>query len=89
MRRGAAEAGAIFVQVDDLAGHFLIYGPAPQSEATENLGRAFALMHKAPSLTQEEAAAYMAKQYRFDSDLWLVAIEDRSLEKHQALLRGD
>ncbi|MBV1702144.1 MAG: DUF1491 family protein [Hyphomicrobiales bacterium] len=90
IRRGAAEAGAIFVQVDDLAGHFRIYGPAPQSEAVAaGLGRAFALVHKASSLNQEEAATYMAKQCQFDADLWLVAIEDRSGDKHEALLKGD
>ena len=40
-RRGAAEAGAIFVKVDRLDGAAALYGPAPQSEAHENGERLF------------------------------------------------
>jgi hypothetical protein len=34
-RRGAAEAGAIFVKIDRLDGRAALYAPAPQSEVAE------------------------------------------------------
>ncbi len=35
-RRGASEAGAIFVRVDRLDGTSALFGPAPQSEIGED-----------------------------------------------------
>ncbi|WP_395697402.1 DUF1491 family protein [Methylocella sp.] len=76
-RRGAAEAGAIFVKLDRLDGTAALYGPAPQSEADESGARLFARLHDAPWIDPAEAEARIARQLRFDPDMWLLEIEDR------------
>jgi hypothetical protein len=74
-RRGAAEAGAIFVKVDHLNGTASLYGPAPQSLFAERgLERLFtAVLQSAMPVDVEER---MKRELRFDPDLWLVEIDD-------------
>jgi hypothetical protein len=79
-RRGAEEAGAVFVRVSRLDGTSDLFGPAPQSafEAASSGGRAFsASFAKQPT---EDAAvdAYLAREIKFDPDVWIVEIEERS-----------
>ena len=77
-RRGAAEAGAIFIKVDRLDGTATLYGPAPQSEATEpGMDRVFTRLHKAEALDSPDAEERLRKEVSFDSDLWIVEIDDR------------
>jgi hypothetical protein len=75
-RRGAAEAGAIFVKIDRLDGTADLYGPAPQSLVDEGgAGRLFMpLLAQVAPLDIEER---MAREARFDPDFWFVEIEDR------------
>ena len=79
-RRGAEEAGAVFVRINRLDGTSDLFGPAPQSafEAAEGTARAFT-----PSLAVQPAAdtevdAYLAREVKFDPDVWIVEIEDRA-----------
>lgn len=75
-RRGAAEAGAVFVKVDRLDGTADLLGPAPPSFEASADGRRFApVLAQAPSTAVEER---MDRELRFDPDLWLVEIEDRA-----------
>lgn len=75
-RRGAREAGAIFVKLDRLDGTAALYGPAPQSlTGTGESGRLFQLILDADPLSIEER---VLREQRFDPDLWLVEIENRS-----------
>jgi hypothetical protein len=76
-RRGAAEAGAIFVKVDRLDGSAALYGPAPQCEVKEGYDRLFARLHREPWIPPAEVEAKLARQTGFDSDLWIVETEDR------------
>jgi hypothetical protein len=76
-RRGAEEAGAIFVKVDRLDGRADLFGPAPQSLVEADDGeRVFTRLSpdEAPSFWAEER---FTRETRFDSDAWLVEIEDR------------
>ncbi len=80
--RGAAEAGAIFILIDRLDGSSALYGPAPQSEvpeadAAQGVERRWTRLHKAEWMTPPEAEARLAKEIRFDSDMWIVEVEDR------------
>ncbi len=76
-RRGAAEAGAVFVVVDRLDGTFDLYGPAPQAlmSADAPADRLFE-----PLITGGGAKAVEARigsERRMDPDLWVVEVEDR------------
>jgi hypothetical protein len=79
VRHGSDEAGAVFVTVDRLDGTVDLYAPAPNSAfaAREDLpsDRLFTLL--AARATDADVAARLAKEIRFDSDVWVVAIEDR------------
>lgn len=80
VKRGAAEAGAIFVKVSRLDGSADLYGPLPQVyldgvDAAIAGGRVFErLLLAAP---EAEVDARLASERRFDSDLWIVETEDR------------
>ena len=77
-RRGAAEAGAIFVKVDRLDGTADLYGPAPQAlfEEEDSGGRRFTAILSAADAPDVEIR--IAKEIRFDDDLWIVEIDDRA-----------
>jgi hypothetical protein len=87
-RRGAEHAGAIYLLVDGLDGRFDLYGPAPQSVFAEGpvTERLFQLM--AGGKSEEDVQALIERELRFDTDLWLVAIEDRE-RRHFAELAND
>ena len=76
-RRGAAEAGAIFIKIDRLDGTAALIGPAPQSEVDSDGERRFASMHETPWTAAADVEAMIARETRFDSDLWVVEVEDR------------
>lgn len=72
-RRGAEQAGAIFVRLRHRDGSEDLYGPAPQMLVGEEGGRHFEQrLHGADSAAVE---ALMARELRFDSDLWLIELE--------------
>lgn len=78
-RRGAAEAGAIFVKVDRMDGSATLYEPAPQSFAAETrpgVERLFARAHRAPFIDAGEAEERLKREIAFDPDLWIVEVED-------------
>ena len=78
-RRGAAEAGAIFVKIDHLDGRATLYGPAPQSEAVElkpGVERIFARAHREEWIDSDAADARLEREIAFDPDLWIVEVEN-------------
>ena len=79
-RRGAEEAGAVFIKVSRLDGTAEVFGPAPQTAFDEArpADRAFVRSLKADKATEADAEAYLAKQMKFDPDIWIVEVEDRS-----------
>lgn len=78
LRRGAEEAGAIFVKVVAGDGTVALYGPAPQSAFDESypVDRWFSVLVP-PGRPESDADARLAKEVRFDSDLFVVEIADR------------
>jgi hypothetical protein len=76
-RRGALEAGAIFVKIDRLDGFAALFGPAPQSEVKEGYDRLFARLHREPWIAPAEADAKLAREITFDPDVWIIETEDR------------
>jgi hypothetical protein len=79
-RRGAEEAGAIFIKVSRLDGTADVYGPAPQAAFGDDvpLDRAFSPAMKTMPALDVDAEAYLARQIRFDPDLWIIETEDRA-----------
>jgi hypothetical protein len=78
-RRGAEEAGAIFIKVSRLDGTADLYGPAPQSAFDEARPseRAFSGALKNLPLPEADVESYLTRQFGFDPDLWIVEVEDR------------
>jgi hypothetical protein len=79
-RRGAEEAGAIFVKLNRLDGTAELFGPAPQSgfEDARPADRACSRClgeRPAPEAKIEER---IARELRFDPDAWIVEVEDRA-----------
>jgi hypothetical protein len=77
-RRGAEEAGAVFVKVAQLDGTAMLYVPAPQTvyDDTRPADRLFVAMSPAP-LPESQVDERLAKETRFDPDAWIIEIEDR------------
>jgi hypothetical protein len=78
-RRGAEEAGAVLVKVATLDGNATLYVPAPQTvyDDSRPIERLFVptTPQPVPEQTVEER---LAKEIRFDSDVWIVETEDRA-----------
>ena len=87
-RRGAAEAGAVFVKIDHRDGTASLYGPAPQSLLADRAHeRLFAPVLTA--VTPLEVEERMRRELRFDPDLWLVEIDTREDRHFLALAPED
>jgi hypothetical protein len=72
VRKGAEEAGAVFLKVSRLDGMCTVLTQARDGEGdlvwTRPLGE---------SCDEPKAAQYLERQIKFDPDLWIVEIEDR------------
>jgi len=79
-RRGAEEAGAVFIKINRLDGTAELYGPAPQSvfDEARPADRAFIACVAQQPVPDAEAEAYLTRQVRFDPDAWILEVEDRA-----------
>ncbi|HZP10043.1 DUF1491 family protein [Methyloceanibacter sp.] len=77
VRRGDEAAGAIFICVDRLDGSVALYGPAPAGIEGGETERRWVACFKTATASGAEVSAYLARQSRFDSDLWIIEIEDK------------
>jgi hypothetical protein len=74
--RGAAEAGAVFIIVNRLDGRFHLFGPAPGPAFDDHGDRRFVEELPFPA-TEADVPSLLARRKKFDSDLWIVEVEDR------------
>ena len=73
-RRGAAEAGAVFIRQRFRDGFETLYGPAPQSAFDAGAeGRRFEV--RAERCEAADCGAVISRESRFDPDLWVVELE--------------
>jgi hypothetical protein len=79
-RRGSEEAGAIFVKISKLDGTAALYAPAPQSDFDEAWpgDRRFVSVLPAVYAPDADIEARLAREMKFDTDLWIVEVEDRA-----------
>ncbi len=75
--KGAVDAGAVFVIINRLDGRFHLFGPAPGAAYDERGDRRFIEELPFPA-TEEQVLALLERRRKFDSDLWVVEVEDRS-----------
>src|SRR5262245_44373263 len=75
MKRGATEAGAVFIVSRNRLGEIILFGPAPQTayDPIRPDERRFSEF----VATTDEAAVddRLAKEQRFDPDIWIVELE--------------
>ena len=79
-RHGAEEAGAIFVKISRLDGSAALFGPAPQSafaEAHPSERRFVSCLAKG-FVPEADVESRIARELNFDSDIWLIEVEDRT-----------
>jgi hypothetical protein len=80
VRRGAEEAGAIFIKVNRLDGTADVYGPAPQTVFDEDrpTERLWTRATGSEPVDETKAEEFLARQRRFDPDLWVIEVEERT-----------
>lgn len=85
IRRGATEAGAVFVLARNRQGETTFFSPAPQTsyDSAKPDERHFSLLDSG----QDSAAinARLEKEIRFDPDIWVVEIEAGSVPVEELL----
>jgi hypothetical protein len=79
-RRGAEEAGAIFVKLNKLDGTAELFGPAPQSsfDQAHPTDRAFSRCLREQTAPDEKVEERLLREIRFDPDAWIIEVEDRA-----------
>jgi len=78
LRKGAAEAGAIYVVINRLDGTVMVLGPPPGS-AIDEVGERLWSEVIPPVTSTTEVASFIARLAKFDPDIWVVEVEDRSV----------
>jgi len=80
-RRGADEAGAIYIKINRLDGTGTLYGPAPQAvfDEAQPSGRIFTVIlgREAP-VPEVNIEARIVREIGFDPDIWVIEVEDRA-----------
>ena len=76
-RRGAEEAGAVFIILDRLNGAIDLFGPAPQTSFDEARPSDRLFQKLIDGESAAAVAARLDREMKFDPDLWTLAIEDR------------
>ena len=87
-RHGAEEAGAIFVRIRHRDGLESLAAPAPQTAFDEDHpdGRLFEM--RKSRVPESEIIEALAREAKFDPDIWVVEIETDSPESYLDLAEG-
>jgi hypothetical protein len=79
-RRGAEEAGAVYIKVSRLDSTALLYGPAPQAvfdEAHPSDRMFTVILGREGPVSDTDVEARLVREIRYDPDVWIVEVEDR------------
>jgi hypothetical protein len=78
-KRGAEEAGAVFVKIGLLDGNAMLYAPAPQTVYDESRPVERLFVPASPQPVAESAVdERLARELKFDPDAWIVETEDKA-----------
>lgn len=80
-RRGADEAGAIFIKVNRLDGTGALYGPAAQAvfDEARPSDRLFSvIVGRDNPAADADIEARLTRELKFDPDIWILEVEDRA-----------
>lgn len=77
VRHGDDDAGAIYIKVNRLDGTCVLLGPAPAGLSGVDSQRRWVVCLSPAGVRETDADAYLAREAEFDSDIWLVEVEDR------------
>lgn len=75
-RRGAAEAGSVFVKVTLPGGSGRILAPAAGPAYDEGGGRRWVEPLGSEPVQQDDIDRFLARQIAFDPDIWILDIDD-------------
>jgi hypothetical protein len=78
----------VFIVVDRRDGRLDLYGPAPQSVFDEGRPSERLFVAVTESGSAEDIRLRMEREVRFDTDLWLIDIEDREGRPFVDLVAG-
>lgn len=76
-RRGDVDAGAIYIKVARLDGTAAVFGPAPAGLDVEREDRRWVPALATTWASEDDCDAFLARQFDFDPDIWIVEVEDR------------
>lgn len=76
LRRGAEEAGSVFVVINHLDGTHHLLGPPPGASINAEGDRLW-VAELAPPADAMAVNDFIVRRVRFDPDIWVVEVEDR------------
>jgi hypothetical protein len=77
VRHGDDDAGAIFIRINRLDGSSDLFGPAPAGLSDLDVDRQWMHRGKDGPLSDADTDNILEREIRFDSDLWVIEVEDR------------
>jgi hypothetical protein len=77
VRHGDDDAGAIFIKIMRADGFAAVFSPAPAGLDDADFDRRWVSRFKSEFVPEAEAEAILKREASFDSDIWVVEIEDR------------
>ncbi|MDP2119291.1 MAG: DUF1491 family protein [Hoeflea sp.] len=87
-RHGADDAGAIFIRIRHCDGSESLAAPAPQTAFDDDHAGARLFEIRKTRVPEAEITEALARELRFDSDIWVVEIETDNPENYLEIVEG-
>lgn len=75
---GDDDLGTIWIKINRLDGSAILLSPAPEPLHGDATDRRWIRMHTSESIPEPDAEQQVRRAKSFDSDLWIIEIEDRA-----------